>query len=464
MAEEKYRTETDSMGSIQVPEWAYWGAQTERAKKYFAVSGLYIPSILIYALALIKKCAAETNQKLNLIPRKIADTIADASRQVMAGKWDRHFPIDVFQTGSGTSWNMNANEVIANIANQSLGSPLGTKKPVHPNDHVNRGQSSNDVIPAAMNIACRIETEKLKKALEKLATSLNKKSNEFADVLKIGRTHLQDAVPMSLGQEFSAYQTKIKKAIKRIKNTYPSLEELPLGGTAIGTGINAHADFSPQVVATIKKQTGLPFKPALNNFEAISARDAQVELMGALNGLAVSLFKIANDLRLLASGPRAGFSEIILPALQPGSSIMPGKINPVIPEMIVQICAHIMGKNHTVSIGGTVGPLQLNLAQPLIAYETLSSLSLLERAVHVFTYFCINGIKPDRERCSCLIERSLALVTPLTLKIGYDKASQVAYQAYIEKKTIKQVIIEQGLMSQKEVDSLLNPQKMIKPD
>jgi fumarate hydratase class II len=464
MVEDKFRIETDSMGSIKVPAWAYWGAQTERARKNFAVSGLCIPSILIYALAVIKYCAAETNQKLNLIPKKIADAIADASRLVMEGKWNRHFPIDVFQTGSGTSWNMNVNEVIANIANQNLGSQLGAKKPVHPNDHVNRGQSSNDVIPAAMNIACRLEAEKLIKALKKLAASLNKKTKEFTDVLKIGRTHLQDAVPMSLGQEFSAYRTKVKKAIERIKKTYASLDELPLGGTAIGTGINAHPDFGPKVVAAIKKQTGLPFKPALNKFEAISARDAQVEMMGALNGLSVSLFKIANDLRLLASGPRTGFGEIILPALQPGSSIMPGKINPVIPEMIVQICAHIMGKNHTVSIGGTSGPLQLNMAQPLIAYETLSSLSLMERAAHIFTDFCINGIKPDRERCSSLIEWSLALVTPLALKIGYDKASQVAHQAYIQKKTVRQVIIEQGLMSQKEVDNLLNPQKMIKPN
>jgi fumarate hydratase class II len=455
------RSESDTMGEVALPAWAYWGAQTQRAVENFGVSDKRIPPLMIQALGLIKQTAAEVNAQLGTVPKDLAEAIAKAAGEVRDGRWNEHFPIDVFQTGSGTSWNMNANEVIANRANELLGSPLGTKKPVHPNDHVNRGQSSNDVIPTAIHVADRIAAGQLLAALEELERSLNAKAEAFAEVIKIGRTHLQDAVPITLGQEFSGYASQIRKGAKRLRNALPHLEELALGGTAVGTGLNAHPKLAPGVIERIAARTKLPFRQAENLFEALACRDAQAELMGALNVLAGSLLKIGNDLRLLSSGPRAGLGEIKLPSLQPGSSIMPGKVNPVIPEMVIQAAVYVKGKVASVSMAAASAPLELNIMMPLIAYETLDSLSLLANTVKALRDRCIRGIEADPQRCAEWVEWSLALVTPLATRIGYDKAAEIAYQAYKEKKTVRQLLGESGLLSQEEVDKVLDPKSMI---
>jgi len=458
-----FRIEKDTMGEVKVPAWAYWGAQTQRAIENFPISGWRIPKKMIYAIAMIKRYAAEVNAELGLLDPKIADAIIQAAEEVMEGKFDEHFPLDVFQTGSATSTNMNVNEVIANRANEILGSPLGSKHPVHPNDHVNKGQSSNDVIPSAIHIALRLSAEELVKSLEYLEGAFRKKEEEFKDVIKIGRTHLQDAVPMTLGQEFSAFATQIKHSITRIKNTFYHLEELALGGTAVGTGLNTHKEFAPRVISKISKRTGIPFREAENKFEALATKDAVVEYMGALNTLAVSLMKIGNDIRLLSSGPRTAIAEIILPSLQPGSSIMPGKVNPVIPEMMIQVSAHIMGAHLIVSIGGQHAPLQLNVMQPLIAYHSITSTDILTNAVKVFADKCVIGIEANRKRCEELVEWSMALVTPLALKIGYDRAAEVAYKAYKENKTVRQVVVEEGILTEEEAREILDPKKMLGP-
>jgi len=455
------RSESDTMGEVALPAWAYWGAQTQRAVENFGVSDKRIPPLMIQALGLIKQTAAEVNAQLGTVPKDLAEAIAKAAGEVRDGRWNEHFPIDVFQTGSGTSWNMNANEVIANRANELLGSPLGTKKPVHPNDHVNRGQSSNDVIPTAIHVADRIAAGQLLAALEELERSLNAKAEAFAEVIKIGRTHLQDAVPITLGQEFSGYASQIRKGAKRLRNALPHLEELALGGTAVGTGLNAHPKLAPGVIERIAARTKLPFRQAENLFEALACRDAQAELMGALNVLAGSLLKIGNDLRLLSSGPRAGLGEIKLPSLQPGSSIMPGKVNPVIPEMVIQAAVYVKGKAASVGMAAASAPLELNIMMPLIAYETLDSLSLLANTVQVLRDRCIRGIEADPQRCADWVEWSLALVTPLATRIGYDKAAEIAYQAYKEKKTVRQLLGESGLLPQEEVDKVLDPKSMI---
>jgi fumarate hydratase class II len=455
------RSESDTMGEVALPAWAYWGAQTQRAVENFGVSDKRIPPLMIQALGLIKQTAAEVNAQLGTVPKDLAEAIAKAAGEVRDGRWNEHFPIDVFQTGSGTSWNMNANEVIANRANELLGSPLGTKKPVHPNDHVNRGQSSNDVIPTAIHVADRIAAGQLLAALEELERSLNAKAEAFAEVIKIGRTHLQDAVPITLGQEFSGYASQIRKGAKRLRNALPHLEELALGGTAVGTGLNAHPKLAPGVIERIAARTKLPFRQAENLFEALACRDAQAELMGALNVLAGSLLKIGNDLRLLSSGPRAGLGEIKLPSLQPGSSIMPGKVNPVIPEMVIQAAVYVKGKAASVGMAAASAPLELNIMMPLIAYETLDSLGLLANTVKALRDRCIRGIEADPQRCAEWVEWSLALVTPLATRIGYDKAAEIAYQAYKEKKTVRQLLGESGLLPQEEVDKVLDPKSMI---
>ncbi len=462
--QESFRTETDSLGTVKVPSWAYWGAQTQRAVENFAVSDLRIPVPLIRALGIVKEAAAEVNRDLGLIDKPIADAIARAAREMAEGAWNAHFPIDVFQTGSGTSWNMNANEVIANRANEILGAPLGSKIPVHPNDHVNRGQSSNDVIPTVISMADREEAAETALALGRLQESLERKSRQFADVLKIGRTHLQDAVPMTLGQELSGYARQIEKGRELLQRSFPDLEELAIGGTAIGTGLNAHPEFARRIVAGISRRTGIPFREAKNKFEAIGARDAQVELMGALTTVAVSLTRIANDLRLLASGPRTGLAEIVLPALQPGSSIMPGKVNPVILEMTIQAAAHVMGSALAVTIGGQTGPLELNMMQPIIAWETLSSLSLIGRTCRTLAERCVDGIEADVERSREWIERSLALVTPLSLRVGYDRAAKLAQKALAENRTIREVVIAEGVLTPEEADKLLDPRGMLGPE
>jgi fumarate hydratase, class II len=455
------RIESDSMGNVPIPGWAYWGAQTQRAVDNFSVSEHQIPQPMIRALALIKKHASRANGSLKTVPLELTRAIEQAADEVLDGAWDKHFPIDVFQTGSGTSWNMNANEVIANRASDILGHPIGKRHPVHPNDHVNRGQSSNDVIPSAVHIADRMEIPRLIASVRQLQESFQAKADEFAHIVKIGRTHLQDAVPMTLGQEFGGYAVQMKKSVERIERTLGNLEEVALGGTAVGTGLNAHPDFADLTISGIAKETGIPFRAAESKFESIANRDAQVELAGALNSLVVSLMKIANDLRVLASGPRSGLGEIILPALQPGSSIMPGKINPVIPEMMIQVAAHVMGKVAAISIGGQNAPLELNMMNPLIAYETLSAIGILTESCTAFATRCVDGIVADEERCAYWIEWSLALVTPLATRIGYDKAAELAHIAFEEKRMIRDVVKESGLLEAREIDELLDPKSMV---
>lgn len=455
----EFREEKDSMGIMSVPCEAYYGAQTARALENFVISDRRIPRPFLRALVLIKKSVAQVHGQLNLISNEVAHGISQACDEILEGRFSDSFPLDVYQTGSGTSWNMNVNEVIANRANELLGGSKGDKSPVHPNDTVNRGQSSNDVIPAAMNVAAACETQKLIEALKTLSAAFLTKSKEFNDVYKIGRTHLQDAVPMTLGQEFSAFHQQILEATKALEQQLPRLSQLALGGTAIGTGMNCDPRMPQKACHQLSQLTKVNFEPAPNYFEAISARDSIVALSGVLNSLAVSLMKIANDLRLLASGPRCGFAEIELPSLQPGSSIMPGKINPVIPESLIQICAAVMGKHLTITIGGQNAPLQLNMMMPLMAQEILDSLSLLTNGALTLAQKCIAGIKADKQQCRQQIEWSLAMVTPLALKVGYDKAAQIAYTAYNQRITVREAALKMTDIDPQELDTLLDPEK-----
>ncbi|KAA0258547.1 class II fumarate hydratase [Deferribacter autotrophicus] len=458
----KFRVERDSMGEMKVPETAYYGAQTARALENFKISGKGLPKEFIYAVAEVKRGAAVANCKLGLINEKVADAIIKAAKEIIDGKFDDQFPIDVFQTGSGTSTNMNVNEVIANRACELLGGQKGDKKLCHPNDHVNKGQSSNDVIPTAIHISSALLTYKnLIPALLKLENSLLEKEKEFRDIIKIGRTHLMDAVPITLGQEFSGYRMQIKKGLERINESVKGLQELPLGGTALGTGLNTHPDFAKLAIDEISKNTGIEFKQAENLFEGIAAKDAVVYFAGALNTLAVSLMKIANDLRLLNSGPRCGIAEITLPSLQPGSSIMPGKVNPVIPEAVIQVAAEVMGNVHTISIAGSSGLLDLNVMMPVIADNLLYSIKLLSNAATSLAEKCIDGIVANVDRCSELVEWSMALVTPLALKIGYDKAAEIAYDAFKKKVKIKDIVKEKGVLSDEEIEEIFDTKKMV---
>ncbi|MAG13075.1 MAG: aspartate ammonia-lyase [Spirochaetales bacterium] len=461
MADNATRYESDSMGQIALPADAYWGAQAQRACLNFAVSPLRIPVPMLRSLARIKKAAAAANVKLGLLEQRFGDAIIVACTEILDGKFDGHFPVDVFQTGSGTSWNMNINEVVANRANEILGGEKGSRSPVHPNDHVNKGQSSNDVIPTAISMATRLGAAELTDSIIHLQKTLARKAEEFSHIIKLGRTHLQDAVPITLGQEFSAYAEQMKKGEDRIRSCFPRLEELALGGTAVGTGLNTHPDFADLATGIIADDTGVLFRGAVNRFEAIAARDAQLELMGAVNTVAAGFMKIAQDLRLLSSGPRAAIGEIKLPSLQPGSSIMPGKINPVIPEMVIQVVAHIMGKHLSVSVACQNAPFELNIMQPLIAYETISALELLKNASVAFADRCIQGITADAEQCRSLIDLSLAIVTPLALEIGYDRAAQIAHKAYREKKRVIEVVVEEGVLSQEEAERVLDPAAML---
>lgn len=454
------RIESDSMGEISLSADSLWGAQTQRAIENFAVSPLRIHPIMLQALCLIKKHAALSNSSLDLLDRKLANAIANSADSIITENKMDQFPIDVFQTGSGTSWNMNINEVLSNLSNLSLGGSVGGRKPIHPNDHVNKGQSSNDVIPSAITLANRLLLEQTINSVKVLEASFFKKSEEFKDILKLGRTHLQDAVPMTLGQEFSAFAVQIRRGRKNLEALKEHLSELPLGGTAIGTGLNAHPDFARAAVEGISSETGIPFKVMENKFQGISFRSSQVDLMGVINSIAVDLMKIANDLRLLTSGPRSGLGEIILPSLQPGSSIMPGKVNPVIPEMVIQVSAHLQGKVLSVSIANQHGPLQLNMMMPLISHETLSALELLGETARVFALNCVDGIEAEKENCLQAIEGSLAMVTPVALTIGYDKAAALAHKAYKEKRSVREVLYESALLSKEEVDRLLDPSGM----
>ena len=447
------------MGTVLVPQSAYYGPQTQRAVDNFPIGDLKLPVSFIRGLALVKKCSARVNKELGLLDAKRARAIAAAAGEVIDGQLDDQFVVNVFQTGSGTSTNMNMNEVLACRANEILSGKKSGKSPVHPNDHVNLGQSSNDVIPSVIHIAALMAIRlHLIPSLNLLRQALAKKAQEFVNIHKIGRTHLQDAVPMLLGQEFSGYARQIELGIKRIEGAGERLCELALGGTAVGTGVNTHPEFAARVIALLSKETKIKFQEAANHFEAQAAQDGAVETSGALKTLAVSLVKIANDIRWLASGPRCGIGEINLPSLQPGSSIMPGKINPVIPEAVVQVAAQVMGNDTVIMIGGQAGNFELNVMLPVMAYNLLQSIDLLAAAADVFVKKCISGISANRETCEGYIENSLALATGLVPKIGYDRAAAVSKKAYESGKTVRQVVLEDQILSEKEFNEWLQGQ------
>ena len=455
----KFREETDTMGTIRVPSNAYFGPQTQRAVENFSISGLRLPLAFINALALIKKCSASVNFELGLLDKNIFQPILEASREVIDGKFDDQFVVDVFQTGSGTSTNMNMNEVIASRANEIITGKKGGKYPVHPNDHVNMGQSSNDVIPSTIHISALMSIKQyLIPSLDLLHKTLLRKKAEFDDIEKIGRTHLQDAVPMTLGQEFSGYARQVELGVRRIMAVEERLAELALGGTAVGTGINTHPEFGARIVSLISEETKLPFKKAKNHFEAQAAQDAAVETSGALKTIAVSLLKIANDIRWLASGPRCGLGEISVPPLQPGSSIMPGKINPVIPEAVIQVAAQVIGNDTTIMLGGQSGNFELNVMLPVIAYNLLQSITLLASASEVFAEKCLSGVLANREKCAAYIEQSLALATGLVPHIGYDRAADIAKKAHETGKTIWEIARKEDVLPESVLTRIFNPE------
>src|SRR6266567_3002526 len=447
-----FRMESDSMGEMRVPSDAYYGAQTARAVENFPISGLRFHRSFLRALGLIKKHAAITNAALGLLPQDIAGAIQQAAQEVGDGKWDAQFVVDVFQTGSGTSTNMNANEVIAHRAAELLGGTRAGKR-VHPNDHVNCGQSSNDVFPSAIHLAALAGIKfQLVPALVELQEALRRKADQFKGILKIGRTHLQDATPIRLGQEFSGYTSQIAHGVARLENVGPHLGELALGGTAVGTGLNTHSEFARRTIAGLAQETGLTLREADNHFEAQAARDACVAASGALKTLAVSLIKIANDIRWLGSGPRLGLGELKLPATQPGSSIMPGKVNPVMCEMVIQVGAQVIGNDAAITFGAVSGNLELNTAMPLIAYNLLQSIELLANACGVFTRRCIAGLEADIERCENNLERSLAMCTALAPVIGYDQAARIAKAAAETGRTVREVALEISGLSKENLD------------
>ena len=459
------RIERDSMGEIQVPDNAYYGAQTQRAFENFPVSDLKLPIPTIRALGIIKRSASVVNHKLGFISKEIRDAITQASDEVISGKFNDQFIVDIFQTGSGTSSNMNTNETIANRASEIMGGNIGDRFPVHPNDHVNYGQSSNDVFPTAIHVSANIEVQKsLIPALEELQASLHKKAKEFDSVMKIGRTHLQDATPIRLGQEFSGYAQMIKNGIARLKNAQILLCELAQGGTAVGTGINTHKNFGRLIAEEISNFSGVKFKEAENHFEAQAAQDGAVEMSGALKTIAVSLSKIANDIRWLGSGPRAGLSEIILPAVQPGSSIMPGKVNPVICEAMIQTCAQVIGNDLAITLGGQGGYFELNLMLPLISHNLLQSIQILGNASKMFKVKLVDGLLADENKCRNYIEGSLAMCTSLAPVIGYDKAAGIAHKAFKTGKTVREIAIEDNILSEDELNKLLDPRSMTEPN
>lgn len=461
---QKYRIEKDSMGPVRVPKEAYYGANTQRAVENFPISGYRFGRELIYALGLIKYASVKANSELGLLDKKLARAIEQSAYEVMQGRWDEQFVIDVFQTGSGTSTHMNANEVIANRANEILGGEKGIHKPVHPNDHVNLCQSSNDVFPSAIHIAAvTLLLERLLPALRDLYESLQVKAKEFHPILKIGRTHLQDALPIRLGQEFEGYAQQVRLGIFRVLAAMNSLYELPLGGTAVGTGANTHPQFARKAISIMNKAIRGRFRKAPCPFEAQGARDGSVEMSGALKTVAVSLMKIANDIRWLGSGPRCGIGELHLPETQPGSSMMPGKVNPVIPESMIQVCAHVIGNDTAITIGGIHGYFELNTMMPLIAHHLLESIHLLANGIDNFNLRCVRGLRADQERCEEMIEKSLALITALVPKIGYDEAARLAKIAYQQNKTIREVLKEEKLFSKEEIKRLLDPRSMIAP-
>ena len=461
----KKRKEFDSIGSINVPNNKYWGASTQRSKKYFDIGEFYVRPILIRSIAIVKKAAAITNYKNHDLERKISRSIIKASDEIIRGKLDDNFPLKVWQTGSGTQTNMNVNEVIANRAIEIMGGKKGSKKPVHPNDHVNKSQSTNDVFPTAMHIAIALKTRnKLLPSLHLLNKSLKKKVKEFNKIIKIGRTHLQDATPLSLGQEFSGYQAQVQESIYRIEHSLNEIYYLAQGGTAVGTGINTRKNFDKKIVNEIKKITKLPFKPAKNKFAALAAHDAIVNFSGALNTSAVSLMKIANDIRFLGSGPRAGYGELILPENEPGSSIMPGKVNPTQCEALTMVCVKVIGNHNGITIAGSHGHFELNVFKPLIIHNILQSINLLSDSIKNFSKFCVIGIKADKKKIKELLDNSLMLVTALTPKIGYDSAAKIAKTALKNNTTLKHEALKSGLISKKDYEKIIDPIKMTRPN
>ncbi|HEX2054583.1 MAG TPA: class II fumarate hydratase [Actinomycetota bacterium] len=455
------RIESDSMGPVEVPAHALYGAQTQRAVDNFTISDWRFGRRFLQALGLVKWSAAQVNAQLGLLDEDLAAAISDAAEQVALGEHDGDFPVDVFQTGSGTSTNMNANEVIANLANRSLGFDLGAKKPVHPNDHVNLCQSSNDVIPTATHIAALLAIdEELLPALAALQEVLVAKSQEFDHIVKSGRTHLMDATPVRLGQEFGGYASQVEHGVARIRQVRTDLLELALGGTAVGTGVNAHPEFAPRAIASLSERLGLDLREAANHFEAQSARDAVVAASGAVRTVAVSLARIANDLRWLASGPASGLGEIRLPSLQPGSSIMPGKVNPVIPEAVIQVAAQVIGNDAAITLGGLGSIFELNTMMPLMAHDLLFSVESLGAAARLLADKCVAGIVADEKRCADLLFGSLVLVTALVPEIGYDAAAQVSKRAYESGRTLKETVVEMGLLTAEQVDRALDVRSM----
>src|SRR4051812_5432249 len=460
--ERNVRVETDTFGPIEVPADHYWGAQTQRSLQNFRIGGERMPPALVRALGIVKLAAARVNQRMGGLEPRLGDAIEQAAREVVDGKLAGEFPLVVWQTGSGTQSNMNANEVIAGRANEILAGRRGGKDPVHPNDHVNRGQSSNDTFPTAMHVAAGEQVAReLIPALEHLHAALRSKTQAFADIVKIGRTHLQDATPLTLGQEFSGYAAQIALGIERVKAVLPRVWPLAQGGTAVGTGLNAKKGFAEAFAAEVAQITGLPFVTAPNKFEALASHDAMVELSGALNVLAASLMKIANDIRLLGSGPRCGFGELKLPENEPGSSIMPGKVNPTQAEMLTMVAAQVMGNHVAVTIGGLQGHLELNVFKPLIGANVIRSINLLATGMESFTLRMLDGAEPDEERIAELMNRSLMLVTALAPEIGYDNAAAIAKHAHKKKLTLKEAGLELGLIDEATFDRVVKPDQMV---
>ena len=460
----KYRNEYDSIGKIKVPGDKYWGASTERSNKYFNIGDFLVRPIVIHSIAIIKKAAAVVNNNNGDLDSKISKYIIKAAEEVIKGKLDDHFPLKVWQTGSGTQTNMNVNEVISNRAIEMMGGKLGTKKPVHPNDHVNKSQSTNDVFPSAMHISIAIKTtQKLLPSLKILEKELLKKVKEFKKIVKVGRTHLQDATPITLGQEFSGYHSQLNKCIKRIENALDEIYFLAQGGTAVGTGLNTKKKFDLKIIKQISKITKLPFRPAKNKFASLAAHDAIVNFSGTMNTAAVCLMKIANDIRFLGSGPRAGYGELILPSNEPGSSIMPGKVNPTQSEAVTMVCVKVIGNHNGITMAGSHGHFELNVFKPLIIHNILQSIEIMADSSKAFAMYCVKGIKADKKRIKDLLDNSLMLVTALAPRIGYDNAAKIAKSAHKNGTTLKEEVLKTGLISEKEYEKVMDPIKMTRP-
>ncbi len=460
----KYRTEFDSIGKIKVAGDKYWGASTERSNKYFNIGDFLVRPIVIHSVAIIKKAAAIVNAKNKDLDKRLSKFIIKAAEEVIRGKLDNHFPLKVWQTGSGTQTNMNVNEVIANRAIKIMGGKMGTKKPIHPNDHVNKSQSTNDVFPTAMHIAIAIKTkEKLLPSLKYLEKELLKKAREFKSIVKVGRTHLQDATPLTLGQEFSGYHFQLKKCIERIENALKEIYFLAQGGTAVGTGLNTRKNFDKKIIKEISRITKLPFKPSYNKFASLAAHDEIVNFSGTLNTTAVCLMKIANDIRFLGSGPRAGYGELILPSNEPGSSIMPGKVNPTQSEAVTMVCVKVIGNHNGITMAGSHGHFELNVFKPLIIHNILQSIEIMSDSAKTFGMYCVKGIKADKKRIKYLLDNSLMLITALAPVIGYDQAAKIAKTAHKNGTTLKTEVIKSGLISEKEYKKLMVPINMTRP-